>query len=54
MDNLEITARLKTPFITGGGYMTLDALPAGILFDQLGDVEDAHAAVSIKNCGHCT
>lgn len=49
MDNLEITARLKTPFITGGGYMTLDALLAGILFDQLGDIADAHAAVPIRN-----
>ena len=48
MEKLTITAHMKTPFITGGGYMTFDALLAGILFDQLQDVEAAHASVPIK------
>ena len=48
MERLMITAELQTPLITGGGYMTFDALLAGILFDQLQDVEAAHAAVPVK------
>ena len=39
MEKLTVTAHMKTPFITGGGYMTFDALLAGILFDQLQDAE---------------
>jgi hypothetical protein len=34
-----ITAELQTPLITGGSYMTFDALLAGILFDQLKIIE---------------
>ncbi|MBL6736472.1 MAG: hypothetical protein ISP76_05195 [Burkholderiales bacterium] len=48
MEKLIVTAHMKTPFITGGGYMTLDALLAGILFDQLQDVEAAHSSIPIK------
>lgn len=48
MEKLTITAHMKTPFITGGGYMTFDAVLAGILFDQLQDVEAAHCSVPIK------
>tara|TARA_B110000091_G_C13725734_1_gene436755 strand:+ start:323 stop:973 length:651 start_codon:yes stop_codon:yes gene_type:complete len=48
MEKLKITAQMKMPFVTGGGYMTFDALLAGILFDQLQDVEVAHSAVPIK------
>lgn len=48
MERLTITAHMKTPFITGGGYMTFDALLAGILFDELQDVEAAHSSVPIK------
>ena len=48
MEKLTVTAHMKTPFITGGGYMTFDALLAGILFDQLQDVEAAHSSVPIK------
>ena len=48
MEKLTITAHMKTPFITGGGYMTFDALLAGILFDQLQDVEAAHSSVPVK------
>ncbi|HIG68381.1 MAG TPA: hypothetical protein EYQ44_11380 [Porticoccaceae bacterium] len=48
MEKLKITAKMKTPFVTDGGYMTFDALLAGILFDQLQDVGMAHSAVPIK------
>ena len=42
------TAYLSSPFATGGGYMTLDGLLAARLFEELQDVEAAHAAVPIK------
>lgn len=48
MEKLKVTALMKTPFVTGGGYMTFDALLAGILFDQLQDVDLAHSSVPIK------
>ena len=48
MQKLKITANLLTPIIFGGGYMTFDALLASILFDQLGDVEQAHSSVPIR------
>ena len=48
MEKLVVTAHMKTPFILGGGYMTLDALLAGILFDDLQDVGAAHSSVPIK------
>lgn len=43
-----VTAHLAAPFVTGGGYMTLDGLLAAVLFDQLQDIEAAHAAVPVK------
>jgi hypothetical protein len=43
-----VTAYLSTPFVTGGGYMTLDGLLAARLFEELQDIEAAHAAVPIK------
>jgi hypothetical protein len=43
-----VTAHLSTPFVTGGGYMTLDGLLAARLFEELHDVEAAHAAVLSK------
>jgi hypothetical protein len=49
VEKLTIVAELQTPIITGGGYMTFDALLAGVLFDQLQDVEAAHEAVPIKS-----
>ena len=48
MEKLLIQALLKTPFVTGGGYMTFDALLASILFDELQDVEKAHESIPIK------
>lgn len=35
--------------MTGGGCMTLDGLLAALLFDELQDVEAAHAAIPVKN-----
>jgi len=48
LEKLIITATLATPFVTGGGYMTFDAILAGTLFDQIGDVDEAHAAIPIR------
>ena len=48
MDRFSVTAHLSSPFVTGGGYMTFDALLASLLFDALQDINAAHAAVPIK------
>ncbi len=48
MDKIRVTAHLLSPVVTGGGYMTLDGLLAAILFDDLQDVEAAHAAIPVK------
>jgi hypothetical protein len=48
MDKIKVTAHLLAPIVTGGGYMTLDGLLAALLFDQLGGVEEAHAAIPIR------
>lgn len=48
MERLRITATLLAPVVTGGGYMTLDGLLAALLFDELQDVEAAHAAIPIR------
>tara|TARA_R110002126_G_scaffold291785_1_gene458179 strand:- start:4374 stop:5024 length:651 start_codon:yes stop_codon:yes gene_type:complete len=43
----KIKATLKTPIIIRG-HLTFDALLGSILFDLLGDVEAAHAAIPIE------
>lgn len=43
-----VTAHLSAPFVTGGGYMTLDGLLAARLFEDLQDIEAAHDAVPIR------
>ncbi len=48
MDKIKVTAHLISPLVTGGGYMTLDGLLAALLFDELQDVEAAHAAIPIQ------
>jgi hypothetical protein len=52
MTRFRVTAYMKTPIILGGGYATLDALLAALLFDRLENVEAAHAAVPLAstNC----
>lgn len=42
-----MTAHLASPLISGG-YLTLDGLLASRLFDELQDVEAAHAAIPVK------
>lgn len=49
MDRFAVTLRLGSPLVTGGGYMTLDALLAAVLFDSGDSVEDAHAKIPLKN-----
>lgn len=49
MDRFQLTLRLATPLVTGGGYMTLDALLAAILFDQGLTVEQAHNQIPLRN-----
>lgn len=48
MDKIKVTAHLNAPIVTGGGYMTLDALLAALLFDDLQDVDAAHAAIPVR------
>ena len=51
MDRLKVTALLCSPIVTGGGYMTLDSLLAGIIFDRTGDLEKAHAEIPLASVG---
>ena len=48
MDKIKVTAHMLAPLVTGGGYMTLDGLLAALLFDELQDVDAAHAAIPIR------
>lgn len=49
MEKLKITLSLLSPLVTNGGFMTLDALLAALIFDQCGDLEKAHADIPLKN-----
>lgn len=49
MDKIRVTLSLGSPIVTNGGYMTLDALLAGIIFDQTGDLEKAHGDIPLAN-----
>jgi CRISPR type IV-associated protein Csf3 len=48
MDKIIVTALLKTPVIRLG-YMTLDGILGSVLFDQLQNVEEAHAQIPVVN-----
>ena len=48
MDQLCVTATLRSPVVTNGGYWTLDGLIAALIFEDCGDVDTAHASVPIK------
>ena len=49
MEGLQITATLKSSVIVGASaHMTLDGILGAVLFDQLQDVDAAHAAIPIK------
>lgn len=49
MDKLKVTLTLASPVVTGGGYMTLDALLAAVLFDRYGDLDRAHSEIPLRN-----
>lgn len=49
MDRFRLTLRLGSPLVTGGGYMTLDALLAAIIFEESGSLEAAHADIPLRN-----
>lgn len=42
MDKLRITATLSDPFMTGGGYLTFDALLASAVYSLTQDLDQAH------------
>ena len=46
-----VTARLAAPIVFAGGYLTLDALLAAVLFERSGDVDAAHEAVPLARSG---
>ena len=47
MEKFSVTAHLASPLVMGGGYFTLDALLAGLIFEKTGDVETAHSTIPI-------
>ena len=49
MEKLTITAHLAAPVVFGGGYLTLDALLAALIFERTGDVDVAHGTVPLAN-----
>lgn len=51
MDKLKVTARLAAPIVFGGGYLTLDALLAALVFERCGDPDAAHGTVPLV-CTH--
>ena len=51
MDKLQITATLSDRFITGGGYLTFDALLASVVYSLTQDVDQAHNQLPIKQAG---
>lgn len=48
MDKLQITATLSGPFITGGGYLTFDALLASAVYSLTEDLDQAHNHLPLK------
>lgn len=48
MDKFLLTLDMASPIVTGGGYMTLDALLAAIMFDNHGDLERAHSEIPLQ------
>ncbi len=49
MEKLKISLKLETPVITNGGYMTLDALLAALIYEKAGDLESAHSEIPLFN-----
>ncbi|MCY4746450.1 hypothetical protein NYO99_15815 [Pelomonas sp. UHG3] len=51
MKTLTVTARIKGPLISGGGYMTFDGLLAAAVFAQTQDLEQAHERLPLARTG---
>jgi hypothetical protein len=49
MDKFVATLTLTSPLVTGGGYLTLDAILAAVLFDSGLSVEEAHEQIPLNN-----
>lgn len=49
MDRFKVTAALRSPLVVNGGYMTLDALLAALIYEHTGDLERAHADIPLHN-----
>lgn len=49
MEQIKITLSLCSPLVTNGGYLTLDALLAAIIFENTGDLEQAHFKIPLQN-----
>lgn len=49
MECFTVTAEMRSPLIMNGGYFTLDALLAALLFERLSNVENAHSAVPLTS-----
>jgi hypothetical protein len=47
MERFTVTAETMSPVILGGGYLTLDALLASLIFEATGDVDVAHDTVPL-------
>ena len=48
MDRFLLTLKMASPMVTGGGYMTLDALLAAILYDEYGSLERTHRWIPLQ------
>ena len=51
MTPLTITAQVKGPLVTGGGYMTFDALLAAAIYARTQDIERAHEHLPLARTG---
>ena len=49
MEKLRVTATLSGPLMTGGGYLTFDALLASAVFSITQDIDQAHHHLPIRS-----
>lgn len=48
MDRFRVTMTMGSPIVSNGGYMTLDALLAALIFERTGDLERAHSEIPLQ------
>jgi CRISPR type IV-associated protein Csf3 len=48
LDTFKVTMNLCSPLVTQGGYMTLDALLAALIFEATGDLQKAHHEIPLQ------